>query len=216
MMNQIRIVLADDHSLMRMGLVALIASEPDMKVVGEAANGREAVERADALRPDIVIMDLMMPVLSGAGAAREIHDRHPDTGIIVLTSFAFSNEMAEAVRNGARAVLTKDAPTEELVRTIRAVHEGQTVLPRKIRSFMKEEAETSPLTARQIDILASVTRGLSNGDIAKQFGITEGGVKKHLQTIFAKIGASTRTEAAAIALRRQLLKIYPQPRLVRG
>ena len=206
-MNKLKILLADDHSLMRMGLVALISSEADMEVVGEAANGREAVAKADALRPDVVIMDLMMPKVSGAAATKEIHDRHPEIGIIVLTSFAFSSEMVEAVRNGAGGVLSKDIATDNLVKAIRTVASGRKVLSKNIQAFMREEAETAELTPRQLEILASVTRGLSNADIAKQFGITEICVKKHVQSIFERIGAASRTEAAAIALRKHLLKI---------
>ena len=206
-MSKIRILLADDHSLMRMGLAALIASEPDMEVAGEAANGREAVDKANALRPDIVIMDLMMPKVSGAAATRQIHEKHPEIRIVVLTSFAFSREMVEAVRNGACGVLSKDTATDDLIRAIRTVMSGKKVLPRKVQTFMREDAETADLTPRQLEILSSVTRGLSNADIAKQFGITEICVKKHVQSIFERIGAASRTEAATIALRKHLLKI---------
>jgi len=206
-MSKIRILLADDHSLMRMGLAALIASEPDMEVVGEAANGREALAKTDALRPDIVIMDLMMPTVSGADATKEIHEKHPEVRIVVLTSFALSREMAEAVRNGACGVLSKDTATDDLVRAIRNVMAGKTVFPKRVQNFIREESESAELTPRQKEILSSVTRGLSNIDIAKQFGITEICVKKHLQSIFTRIGATTRTEAAAIALQKHLLKI---------
>lgn len=206
-MNKIRILLADDHSLMRMGLAALIASEPDMEVVGEAVNGREAIDKADSLQPDVLILDLMMPKVSGAAATKEIHGRHPAIRIVVLTSFALSHEMAEAVRNGACGVLSKDAATDDLVRAIRSVVSGKTVFPKRIQNAIREESETTELTPRQLEILSSVTRGLSNIDIAKQFGITEICVKKHLQSIFERIGAASRTEAAAIALRKHLLKV---------
>ena len=205
-MKNIRILLADDHTLMRMGLATLLESEPDMCVVGEAENGQVAVRLARELKPDVVIMDLMMPVLSGAEATRIIREENPGVRVIVLTTFGSSAELALAVRNGAAATLLKDTETADLVNVLRRVHEGKRIIPAEVLAMADESAASADLTPRQLTILQSITRGLSNAEIAKQLGISEIGVKKHLQVIFAKLGAATRAEAAAIALRRQLLK----------
>ena len=205
-MKKIRILLADDHTIMRMGLATLLESEPDMCVGGEAENGQVAVRVARELKPDVVIMDLMMPVLSGAEATRIIREENPGVRVIVLTTFGSSAELALAVRNGAAATLLKDTETADLVNVLRRVHEGKRIIPAEVLAMLDENAASADLTPRQLTILQSITRGLSNADIAKQLGISEIGVKKHLQVIFTKLGAATRAEAAAIALRRQLLK----------
>lgn len=205
-MKKIRILLADDHTIMRMGLATLLESEPDMCVVGEAENGQVAVRLARELKPDVVIMDLMMPVLSGAEATRIIREENPGVRVIVLTTFGSSAELALAVRNGAAATLLKDTETADLVNVLRRVHEGKRIIPAEVLAMLDENAASADLTPRQLTILQSITRGLSNAEIAKQLGISEIGVKKHLQVIFTKLGAATRAEAAAIALRRQLLK----------
>ena len=205
-MKKIRILLADDHTIMRMGLATLLESEPDMCVVGEAENGQVAVRLARELKPDVVIMDLMMPVLSGAEATRIIREENPGVRVVVLTTFGSSAELALAVRNGAAATLLKDTETADLVNVLRRVHEGKRIIPADVLAMLDESAASADLTPRQLTILQSITRGLSNAEIAKQLGISEIGVKKHLQVIFSKLGAATRAEAAAIALRRQLLK----------
>lgn len=206
-MKKIRILLADDHTIMRMGLATLLESEPDMCVVGEAENGKVAVRLARELKPDVIIMDLMMPVLSGAEATRLIREENPNVRIVVLTTFGSSAELALAVRNGAAATLLKDTETADLVSVLRRVNDGKQVIPANIRAMLDEDTASADLTPRQLTILQSITRGLSNADIAKQLGISEIGVKKHLQVIFTKLGAATRAEAAAIALRKHLLKI---------
>ena len=205
-MKKIRILLADDHTIMRMGLATLLESEPDMCVVGEAENGQVAVRLARELKPDVVIMDLMMPVLSGAEATRLIREENPGVRVVVLTTFGSSAELALAVRNGAAATLLKDTETADLVNVLRRVHEGKRIIPAEVLAMLDENAASADLTPRQLTILQSITRGLSNAEIAKQLGISEIGVKKHLQVIFNNLGAATRAEAAAIALRRQLLK----------
>ena len=206
-MKKTRIRLADDHVITRMGLNMLFSSEPDMEVVGEADNGEAAVRLAQELRPDIVIMDLMMPKVDGAEATRRIRADDPDVRIVILTTFGNAAELAVAVRNGASAVLLKDTPTRRLVATLRKVLAGSTVIPDSVLEQAAADDTVPNLTERQQEIVHSLTRGLSNADIAKQLGITEFGVQKHLKLIFAKLGAATRAEAAAIALRKHLLKI---------
>ena len=204
-MNKIRILLADDHVITRMGLGMLFSSEPDMEVVGEADNGEVAVALAQKCHPDIVVMDLMMPVLNGAEATKQIRARGLDAKIVILTTFGNTEELSVAVRNGASAILLKDTPTRSLVAAVRKVHAGETIIPKLDND--ESDAIAPELTERQREIVHSLTRGLSNADIAKQLGITVFGVQKHLKVIFAKLGAATRTEAAAIALKRHLLKI---------
>ena len=203
----IRIVIADDHKLMRMGLVSLFNVQRDMKVVGEAEDGEAAVELVRSLKPDIVILDLMMPKMSGAEAVSAIMSFAPGTGIVVLSSFTNSVDMARAISNGARGAQAKESPTEDLVDAIRAVAAGGTAISPEIAQFIKEDPPPSTLTERQMEILKSVTRGLSNKDIAKQFNISPVSVKKHLTVIFAKLGVASRAEAVATALNKHLLKM---------
>lgn len=206
-MKKIRILLADDHTVTRMGLVMLISSEPDMKVIGEAENGEEAVRLARELNPDIVIIDLAMPVLSGAEATKAICNANPDLHVVVLTSYGMSTDLAKAVRNGASATLLKDTGIRELIGVLRTVYAGGTAIPDFVRDMLKEDGASDSFTDKQLEILHSLSRGLSNADIAKLLTISENMVKKHLKAIFSKLGAATRAEAVAIALRKHLLKI---------
>ena len=206
-MKKIKILLADDHRLLRMGLATLIASEKDMEVIGEAENGREAVELARTLRPDIVIMDLMMPEMSGAEATKTIHAELPDVKIMILTTFGTSNEMIDALSNGASGALMKDTATEDLVDSIRAIVAGREVIPSKLRHLVRERSSAVKLSDRHLEILAAVSKGFSNADIARQFGLSEITVKKHLSAIFEKLGVSNRAEAVAIAISKQLVKM---------
>ena len=205
-MKTIRILLADDHMIMRMGLSTLIACEDDMKVVGEAHNGRQAVELALALKPDIVIMDLMMPELSGAEATRLIHEACPETRIMVLTSFGTSKEMSDAITGGADGALMKDTAANDLIGAVRAIYAGERIIPDRLMRQAEEDNATPKLSARHLDILASVAQGQSNADIAKQFGVSEVAIKKQLSAIFARLGVTNRAEAVALALRKQMLK----------
>lgn len=205
-MRKTRILLADDHMLMRMGLSALITSEKDMEVVGEAENGLQAVELALSLKPDIVIMDLMMPELSGAAATQRIHDVDPAIRVMILTTFGTSAEMAQAIANGAVGALMKDTATDDLVSAIRAIVAGKRVIPARLQKLAAEDNPLLSLSDRQLEILTSVARGLSNAEIARQFDLSEITIKKHLSVIFERLGVSNRTEAAALAVRKQLLK----------
>ena len=202
--KKIRILIADDHALMRIGLASLLACEHDMTVVGEAENGEDAVRLADKLKPDIAVLDLMMPLLSGAEAVRRIREAHPDMRTVILTSYGTSAELATAIRNGADAAVLKDLPANDFIGVLRGVLRGEKVIPKELLREAEEMA--LPLTERQLAILTAVTRGLSNPQIANLFGITVIGVKKQLKSIFAKIGAANRAEAVAIALRKHLLK----------
>lgn len=205
-MKKTRILIVDDHSLMRMGLSSLIASEKDMETVGEADNGQTAVELVRKLKPDIVIMDLMMPKTTGSEATRIIHEEFPEVKIIILTSFGSSAEMSQAIANGAVGTLMKDAATDDLVATIRAVAAGRTVISDALLRMAKEDASTLQLTDHQLEILRLVVNGYTNSDIAKHLSVSEITIKKTLQTIFSKIGASNRAEAVTITLQKHLIK----------
>ena len=205
-MKKTTILIADDHSIVRMGLSALLGYQPDFKVVGEAEDGEEAVAKAIELKPDVVIMDLVMPKMDGAEATRAIRSECPDTKVLILTTFGTSADVARAVSAGASGALMKDISNDDFLSALHAVARGETVFSQEIEQTVKEEAEVTTLTKRQLDILHSVTRGLSNAEIAKQFDISIDGVKRHVMAICKKLGASNRSEAVAIAMRRQLLK----------
>ena len=191
--TQIRIMLADDHVLMRMGLSTLVDCEEDMKIVGEAKNGRQAVELAHALKPDIIIMDLMMPELSGAEATKLIHDAYPEIKIMVLTSFGTSKEMSDAITNGADGALMKDTAADELIKAIRAIVAGERIIPDRLMRQAAEDNVTPKLSDRHLEILSSIAQGQSNSDIAKQYGLSEISIKKQVSKIFARLGALENT-----------------------
>lgn len=203
-MKKIRILIADDHALMRLGLKSMISLQRDMEVVGEAENGQEAIDLALALAPDVIILDLMMPKVNGAAATKAICDARPDANVILLTSYGDAAELGSVIANGAAGVLMKDAPTESLLTAIRSVMSGGMALTAEFAAPC--EAALPALTPRQTRILESVALGYTNKDIAQQLGITEIGVKKHLRLVFAKLGVANRTEAVALALKRQILR----------
>ena len=206
-MKKTSVLIADDHSLLRMGLRSMLRQEADMEVVGEAVNGEMAVELVRKLKPDVVVMDLMMPKLNGADATRSILERNPDTKVIILTSFGTSSDLQRAISYGAVGALTKEAPGENLVKAIRQVRAGETAISAEIADAADSDSAQPLLTDKQSEILQSVVQGRTNRQIADRFDISEDGVKKHLRLIFAKLGASSRAEAVAIALRKHLLKI---------
>lgn len=204
---KLKILLADDHSLMRMGLAALISGEKDMQVVGEASDGEEAKTLVQRHNPDIVIMDLMMPAVSGAEATKAIKSCRPETRILILTSFGSATELADAVQAGADGVLLKNAPIDEVLDAIRKLHAGEKVFSQAVLDFVKEESGASKLSERQMEILQSASRGFTTEEIAGQLGISVGRVLKHFHTIFEKLGVANRSEAIATAMRKHLLKI---------
>ena len=206
-MKTITVLLADDHSLVRLGLSALLAKQGDMKLVGEAVNGEEAVRLAARLDPDVIIMDLMMPGVDGVTATRRIRERNPDTKVLILTSFGTSSDVAHAIEAGARGAILKDAPNASLLAAIRTVAAGGESFADDIVRNITRDPVPRELTARQAEILRSVTNGLTNKTIAQQLKISPESVKQHLNAIFQKLGAANRSEAVAIALRKHLLKI---------
>ena len=204
---KIKILVADDHAVVRSGLALLLATERDFEVVGQAKNGEEAVALARKAQPDVVVMDLAMPKMDGAEATKRILEERPPTRVVILTSFGAADGVAHALQAGATGALMKTAEDETLVATIRRVAAGERVISPDIRRELAANPPVPELTPRQRDILASMTRGLTNKDIASELGIRRDGVDKHVNALLAKIGAANRTEAVAIALKKQLLKI---------
>ena len=205
-MSEIKVLIADDHAIVRTGLAALLETKPGISVVGEAADGAAAVKKALRLRPDVVIMDLMMPVKDGVEATREIHEKLPESRVLILTTSTAADLITRAIEFGATGVITKSGANDQLVQAIRSVAAGKRTLSPEVSRLIAEETRLPELTERQLDILHSITRGLSNAEIARQFDIAEITVKNHLTAIFSKLGAANRSEAVAIALRHQLLK----------
>ena len=206
-MKKIRVLIADDHTIVRIGLATLLNAEKDIEVVGEAKNGDMAVKEALRVIPDVIVMDLMMPIKDGAAATAEIREKLPTAKVIILTTFGASDGIAHALEAGAAGALMKTADDALIVSTVRDVVAGRTVISPDIRRLMAEDPPVPNLTERQAEVLHSMTRGLTNRDIAKQLGIRQDRVDEHVAAIFKKIGAANRAEAVAIALRKHLLKI---------
>lgn len=204
-MKKHTILIADDHELVRSGLSLVLGYQKDFTVVGAASNGEEAVAAALALRPDLIILDLMMPAKDGTQATREILAAFPSARIVILTTYATSFEILAALDAGAYGALSKDISNADLVQSLHDVLAGRHVLSPDIQNLIAANLESSALTARQVEILEMLARGLSNHDIATTLRLSENGVKFHLRGLFAKLGAATRTEAVAVALRRRLL-----------
>ena len=207
MNTRIKILIADDHQIVRMGLTTIFAKEPDFEVVGEARNGLEAVRLARELAPDIVLMDLLMPRKGGADATQDILSANPSARILILTTFGESDDVKRALDAGASGALIKDTPHTKLVTAIRAIIKGKRVISPEIQQNLAEQSTAPELSERQLEILKFVADGLTSKAISDRLEIGQDGVNAHLRTIFSKLGASSRTEAVAIALRKHLLKI---------
>jgi DNA-binding NarL/FixJ family response regulator len=207
MNNKTRIVIADDHAVVREGLKAILSFDGDFTVVGEAANGQDAVRCAKELLPDVIVMDLMMPQLNGADATEQIVKCAPSVKVLILTTYGSANDISRALDAGATGALMKTVTNKELADSIRKVAAGEKVVAQEIIKSISINQPVPDLTARQMEILHSVARGLTNEDIAIQLGISANAIKHHLSAIFAKIGAANRAEATNIALQKHLLKL---------
>jgi len=215
MSRTIRILIADDHAVVRKGLGTLISSEPGMELIGEAADGIEAVELARTLQPDVVLLDIVMPRMDGIEAITEIKRENPDVRILVLTSFAGDDKVFPAIKAGALGYLLKDSSPRELLRAIRDIHQGHSSLhPTIARKLIREINRPSglpptadPLTAREAEVLRLVARGLSNQEIADTLHISEWTVRAHVRNILGKLHLANRIQAALYALREGLAEL---------
>ena len=205
--NPIRILLVDDHALLRQGIAALTADESDMQIVAEAANGREAIEQFRKHRPDVTLMDLQMPEMNGIDAMLAIRTEFPDVRFIVLTTYTGDVQVMRALKAGARAYLLKSLLRKELLDTIRAVHAGQKRIPTEIAAQLADHAADDSLTPREVDVLQLIATGLSNKIVADKLDITEETVKGHVKNILSKLAANDRTHAVTIALKRGIIEL---------
>ena len=203
----IRVLAVDDHPLLLKGIAALMMGEQDMELVGEANTGREALDLFRKLQPDITLMDLQMPEMSGIDAMSAIRGEFPEARIIVLTSYAGDTQVSRALRSGARGYLLKDMLRKELLETIRAVHAGQKRLSSEAAAEIAEHATDDALTPREIDVLRLIAAGNANKEIATQLGLTEETVKSHVKNILGKLDANDRTHAVTIALKRGVIEL---------
>jgi DNA-binding NarL/FixJ family response regulator len=203
----IRVLAVDDHPLLRDGIAALIGSEEDMELIGEASNGREALDQFRKFRPDITLMDLQMPEMNGIDAIGAIRGEFPEARIIVLTTQPGDVQVSRALKAGARGYLMKGMLRKELLETIRAVHAGQKRLSSEVAAEIAEHATDGALTPREIGVLRLVAGGNSNKEIGAQLLLTEVTVKSHMKNILAKLGANDRTHAVTIALKRGIVDL---------
>ena len=203
----IRVMAVDDHPLLREGIAALIGSEDDMELIGEASNGREALDLFRKHQPDITLMDLQMPEMNGIDAIGAIRGEFPDARIIILTTHPGDVQVSRALKAGARGYLLKGMLRKELLETIRAVHAGQKRLSGEAAAEIAEHATDSGLTPREIDVLRLVGAGNANKEIGARLSLTEVTVKSHVKNILAKLGASDRTHAVTIALKRGIIDL---------
>ena len=216
MSDTIKVYITDDHPIVRRGIKQLLDTEPDIEIVGEGTNGREAIADMDKLRPDIVLMDLVMPIMDGIETTHHIKAAHPSIQILVLTSFATDDKIFPAIKAGALGYLIKDTGPDELVRAIRQVHQGQLTLhPTIAQKLLKELTLTSerppspdPLTDREVEVLKLIARGLSNQEIAETLVVSIATVYTHVSKILDKLHLASRTQAALYALREGLASLY--------
>ena len=215
MQNKIRVLIADDHAVVRQGLSVFLGTQDDIEVVGEAADGEQAVERALRLSPDVVLLDLVMPKLDGIGVIRQLRDAAPATKVIVLTSFADDEKVFSAVQAGAAGYLLKDVQPRELSEAIRRVSAGESLLhpsvaANLVRELQRREprnAAAADLTERERQVLAEIARGHSNKEIALALGIAEKTVKTHVGNILQKLHLADRTQAALYAVRERIVEL---------
>jgi DNA-binding NarL/FixJ family response regulator len=205
--SRINVLIADDHTVVREGLVSLIRRKPDMTVLGEATNGREAVDLWKRHRPDVTLLDLRMPELDGVSAIKEIREHDEHARIIVLTTFDGDEDIYRAIQAGAKGYLLKDVPREALMDSIRRVHAGETCVPVHLAAKLAERVSGETLSSREIDVLKLMAQGKSNKEIGAALFISEGTVKSHVKAIFAKMNVISRTEAVASATRRGLIQL---------
>ena len=206
-MNKISILIADDHKIVRMGLKSLFGAEKDLAVVGESDDGEMSVRQALKLKPDVIVMDLMMPKMDGVAATAEIHAKLPETKVVVLTSYSTSDTIAAALSAGAAGAVMKSADDSTLLTAVRAVASGKTFISPEVKGLLAFDPPAPTLSPRQQEVLVSLVKGFNNAEIASQLGISRTVVKEHVETLLVKLGAANRTEAVAVALRKHLVDV---------
>ena len=210
--DAIRVMIVDDHDMVRRGLSAFLKAKPDLALVGEARNGREALLVCEQVQPDVILMDLVMPEMSGAEAARAIRERCPDVQVIALTSFQDRDLVQQALQAGAISYLLKNVSANELADAIRAAHAGRSTLAPEAAQALVQSAAQEPLpghglTAREREVLALMVEGLTNPEIAERLVVSRSTAKAHVSNILSKLGASNRAEAVSLALQRKLVSV---------
>jgi DNA-binding NarL/FixJ family response regulator len=211
----IKILIVDDHPVVREGIGAMLKREPDFKIVGEASNGVEAVEKARELSPDVMLMDLRMPEMDGVEAITRIKEEKPEIKFIILTTYSDDEYIFKGIAAGARAYLLKDAPRDELFKAIRAVYRGESLIQPvvasrvldKLAELSKKNPSAETLSDREVEVLRLMAKGVSNSNIAEELSITQSTVKTHITSIFQKLNVTTRTEAVTTALRRGIIQL---------
>jgi NarL family two-component system response regulator LiaR len=209
--NPIRVMIVDDHAMVRKGLITFLMNEPGLELVGEARDGREAIEYCEPLQPDVVLMDLVMPELGGVAATRTIHQRYPHVQVIALTSFQEKELVQDALQAGAIGYLLKNVSGEELTEAIRQAHNGRpTLAPEAVQALIqpRSEAESmaAELTRREQEVLALLVKGMSNPEIAERLFISRATVKVHVSSILSKLGVASRAEAISLAIQNKLVR----------
>jgi DNA-binding NarL/FixJ family response regulator len=212
MKKKIRLLISDDHPVVRAGIGGMLSGEEDFEVVAEATNGSEAVDLANRMKPDVILMDLRMPEMDGVEAISRIKERHPEMNILVLTTYESDADVLRALERGATGYMLKDAPREDLFEAIRATAEGKSPLSPEVAARLVQrvrEPVDELLSTREIEILELVAGGASNKDIAKQLWISDTTVKSHVLHIFNKLEVTDRTAAVTVALRRGIISLEP-------
>jgi DNA-binding NarL/FixJ family response regulator len=205
--DRLRILIAEDHLIARVGVKTILNAQPDMRVVAEAANGTQAVELYRKHRPDIALMDVRMPMMSGVEATTAIRAEFPDARIIALSTYGGDEDIRRALQAGARAYLTKDVLHDELIRAIRAVHAGGTYMPPPVAAALKAGALPAELSHREMEVLSLIVKGFGNKQIAYELRIAEHTVKNHVKNILSKLGVDDRTQAATAAIQRGIIHL---------
>lgn len=203
----IRILVADDHYVVRMGVIAIINNEPDLKVIAEAANGTQAIELFQQHKPDLVLLDSRMPLKGGVQAAKEIRNQNPEARILMLTAFDGDEDIHKALEAGARGYVLKSATGEQLVPALRAVAAGDSWIPKEVAARLAKRKEFEPLTPRELEVLHELAKGLANKQIADVMNISQHTAKGYLKTILTKLHVADRTEAVTVAIQRGLIHI---------
>ena len=205
--RRIRILIAEDHLIARVGVTTIVNMQPDMTVVAEAASGQQAVELFRKHLPDVTLLDLRMPVMSGVEAAIAIRQEHPEARLIALTTYGGDEDIRRALQAGVQAYLTKDVLHDDLLKAIRAVHAGETFLPPSVAASLAAQLPGSVLSAREMEVLSLIVDGLANKQIAYKLNIAEHTVKNHVKNILAKLGVADRTQAATAAIQRGIIHL---------